>query len=191
MTVPTDSIFPSAIHNLPSTCAPVLWGSQLFQILLSQSHGLDFQENRLEDDFQKMGEVLLGEDTDTFPLSRFPIPSNVTSKRDGEPWFIDFKGGRRGPIYYDVASFLWQAKANYPSELRHALIEEYLDALVRIHRHGQDGVLCTPASFRKIVHLAGSGTYGFRGYFEKKPHFMQSVPFAIENLPPTAEAGLS
>jgi len=141
---------------------------------------MEFQENLLEDDFQKMSDVLLQDHTPTFMYRDFQ--SRNVMVKNGEPWFIDFQGGRKGPIYYDVASFLWQAKAKYPAELRQELIADYLQAL----RGYMD--IDEKHFFRQLRHfvlfrtLQVLGAYGFRGYFEKKPHFIQSVPFAIDNL---------
>ena len=105
-------------------------------------------------------------------------------ERQGEllPYFIDFQGGRRGPIYYDVASFLWQAKANFHDELRHELIEEYLDELAKYMPVDKQEFYATLRHFVLFRTMQVLGAYGFRGYFEKKPHFLQSIPFAIENL---------
>mgnify|MGYP002234265083 FL=1 len=102
--------------------------------------------------------------------------------KDGEPYLIDFQGGRKGPLYYDVASFLWQAKANYPDSLRQELIDEYLEAL-RPYKQIEKEVFLS--RLRHVVlfrTLQVLGAYGFRGYFEKKTHFIESIPFAIENL---------
>ena len=76
---------------------------------------------RLENDFETMANVLLQQMSDTFLYRDFQA-RNVMVK-DGKPYLIDFQGGRKGPIYYDVASFLWQAKANYPSALRQELLD--------------------------------------------------------------------
>jgi hypothetical protein len=101
---------------------------------------------------------------------------------DGEPWFIDFQGGRRGPVEYDVASFLWQARAAYPASLRNHLIDVYVESLGRYRK-------VDAAAFRRsLMHfvlfrtLQVLGAYGFRGYFERKQHFIQSIPAAIGNL---------
>ena len=102
--------------------------------------------------------------------------------RNGEPWFIDFQGGRRGPFYYDVASFLWQAKANLPDSLRQELLQEYLISLNKYTTIGEAEFMSMLRHFVLFRTLQVLGAYGFRGYFEKKPHFMQSVPYAIENL---------
>lgn len=88
---------------------------------------MEFQEDKLEDDFQKMSDVLLRSSSATFMYRDFQS-RNVMIK-DGEPWFIDFQGGRKGPFYYDIASFLWQAKAKYPDSLRQELLQEYIEAL--------------------------------------------------------------
>ena len=135
---------------------------------------------RSEDDFQKMSDVLLRSSSATFMYRDFQS-RNVMIK-DGEPWFIDFQGGRKGPFYYDVASFLWQAKAKYPDSLRQELLKEYIDALRKYQPIDEPyfySQLCHFVLFRTLQVL---GAYGFRGYFEKKPHFIQSVPFAIQNL---------
>ena len=158
----------------------VLWDLNYFKYCFLKATGIDFQEDRLEDDFQAMADVLLEEDTHTFMYRDFQ--SRNVMLRGDEPWFIDFQGGRRGPVYYDVASFLWQAKANFPDNLRQALVDEYIDALrpfrpvdeVRFKKRLRHFVL-----FRTLQVL---GTYGFRGYFERKPHFLQSVPYALANL---------
>jgi len=102
--------------------------------------------------------------------------------KDGEPWLIDFQGGRKGPFYYDVASFLWQAKANYPESLRQELLEDYLQALKKYQPIDDAYFYAQLRHFVLFRTLQVLGAYGFRGYFEKKPHFIQSVPFAIENL---------
>ena len=102
--------------------------------------------------------------------------------KDGKPWFIDFQGGRKGPVFYDVASFLWQAKANLPDSLRGELLEEYIDALRKYTPVDRDYFYAQLRHFVLFRTLQVLGAYGFRGYFEKKPHFIQSVPFAIANL---------
>lgn len=168
--------FPASEFNSRS----ILWDLNYFKYCFLKATGLEFDEDLLENDFHTMTEVLLRSSSATFMYRDFQS-RNVMIK-DGEPWFIDFQGGRKGPFYYDVASFLWQAKANFPDSLRAEMIDQYIDALRKfkpVDPHYFKAQLRHFVLFRTLQVL---GAYGFRGYFEKKPHFMQSVPFAIANL---------
>lgn len=153
-----------------------------FKYCFLKTTGMDFSEIRLQDDMQKMCDDLLsmGGHLNTFMYRDFQARNVMLVK--GEPYFIDFQGGRRGPFYYDLASFVWQAKANYPQELKDTLIETYkgeLKKYVKVSDEDFTGNLRLFVLFRTLQVL---GAYGFRGYFEKKPHFLQSVPYAIDNL---------
>lgn len=158
----------------------ILWDLNYFKYCFLKTTGIEFQEDRLEDDFQKMANVLLRNSSETFMYRDFQS-RNVMIK-DGEPWLIDFQGGRKGPIYYDVASFLWQAKANYPDSLRQELLKEYIEALRQYQSVDETYFHAQLRHFVLFRTMQVLGAYGFRGYFEKKPHFIQSVPFAIANL---------
>jgi len=158
----------------------ILWDLNYFKYCFLKATGMDFQESRLEDDFHQMCKVLLQDNTDTFLYRDFQS-RNVMIK-DGQPYFIDFQGGRKGPVYYDVASFLWQAKANYPKELREELLRAYIKALRAYYPVDEADFRNQLRHFVLFRLLQVLGAYGFRGYFEKKPHFIQSVPYAIENL---------
>lgn len=158
----------------------ILWDLNYFKYCFLKSTGLDFQENLLEDDFFKLSEILLRSKTDTFMYRDFQ--SRNVMVKDNEPYFIDFQGGRKGPLYYDVASFLWQAKAKYSDELRQELLETYLEALKKLMPVDEVDFYEKLNHFILFRTLQVLGAYGFRGYFEKKPHFLQSIPFAIENL---------
>ncbi len=183
-----DLQFSGAVGLDFSVCYPssefdtrsIMWDLNYFKYCFLKAVGLEFQEDKLEDDFQSMAEVLMRSKSSTFMYRDFQS-RNVMIK-DGEPWFIDFQGGRKGPFYYDVASFLWQAKANFPDSLRRELIEEYIDALEKYKPVDRDYFYDQLRHFVLFRTLQVLGAYGFRGYFEKKPHFMQSVPFAIANL---------
>ena len=168
--------YPQAEFNQRS----ILWDLNYFKYCFLKATGLSFQENLLEDDFQRMADVLLQSSSDTFMYRDFQ--SRNVMVVNGDPWLIDFQGGRKGPFYYDVASFLWQAKANYPESLRQELLQEYLDA-IRVYRCiDETEFYSTLRHFVLFRTMQVLGAYGFRGYFEKKPHFMQSIPFAMENL---------
>lgn len=159
----------------------IMWDLNYFKYCFLKATGIDFDEDKLEDDFNAMSDVLMANTSwNTFMYRDFQS-RNVMIK-DGEPWFIDFQGGRRGPFYYDVASFLWQAKANLPDYLRQDLLNEYLTSVNRYVKIGRDEFLATMRHFVLFRTLQVLGAYGFRGYFEKKPHFMQSVPYALANL---------
>lgn len=158
----------------------IMWDLNYFKYCFLKATGLDFLEDKLEDDFQKMADVLLRSSSATFMYRDFQS-RNVMIK-DGQPWFIDFQGGRKGPFYYDVASFLWQAKANLPDSLRKELVKEYIAALRKYQPVDEAYFYAQLRHFVLFRTLQVLGAYGFRGYFEKKPHFIQSVPFAIENL---------
>lgn len=165
----------------------VLWDLNYFKYCFLKTAGLDVQENLLEDDFGRLADILLHDSSDTFMYRDFQSRNVMVA--DNEPWLIDFQGGRKGPVYYDVASFLWQARANFPEALRETLLGEYLDELKRYTSVDE-------AYFRKQLRyfvlfriLQVLGAYGFRGYFERKTHFLQSIPGAIDNLRAWLNAG--
>lgn len=168
--------YPASEFNARS----ILWDLNYFKYCFLKATGLEFLEDKLEDDFQRLTDVLLRSSSATFMYRDFQS-RNVMIK-DGEPWLIDFQGGRKGPLFYDVASFLWQAKANLPDSLRRHLIEEYIDALKKYQPVDESYFYRQLRHFVLFRTLQVLGAYGFRGYFEKKPHFIQSVPYAIANL---------
>ena len=152
-----------------------------FKYCFLKATGLEFNEVRLQDDFDRLCADLLEDTCDTFMYRDFQARNVMV--RDDELYFIDFQGGRRGPFYYDVASFVWQARARYPESLREEMIAAYLDALKAYVPDVDEAAfrdrLRLFVLFRTLQVL---GTYGFRGYFEKKPHFLASVPYAMDNL---------
>ena len=151
-----------------------------FKYCFLKATGLEFNEIELQEDFEKLKEDLLKEDDNTFLYRDFQA-RNVMIK-DGDPWFIDFQGGRRGPIYYDVASFIWQARSRFPEDLKQDLIRTYLRALQQFKQVNEDEFRSRLRLFVLFRTLQVLGAYGFRGYFEKKPHFLASVPYALSNL---------
>lgn len=168
-------------YPLPEFCRrTVMWDLNYFKYNFLKLSNIPFNESKLEDDFESMADYLLADDFSTFMYRDFQS-RNVMIK-DGRPWLIDFQGGRKGPAHYDVASFLWQAKANIPAPLRDLLIEEYLDAASRYAEIDRDKFkqrLQHTVLFRLMQVL---GAYGFRGLFEKKAHFLESIPPALAKV---------
>ncbi len=158
----------------------ILWDLNYFKYCFLKPSGLDFQENLLEDSFNTLAKILLDTKTTAFLYRDFQS-RNVMIKND-EPYFIDFQGGRKGPLQYDIASFLWQAKANFKNDLREELLQIYLEGLKELISFDESEFRNQLKHFVLFRTLQVLGAYGFRGYFEKKPHFLQSIPFAIENL---------
>ena len=176
-----------------SVCFPVpamdersiRWDLNYFKYCYLKGTQIEFSEPRLEDEFDRLVEQI------TLAASHSPLAflyrdcqSRNVMIRDGQPYFIDFQGGRRGPTQYDLASFLWQAKANIPQSLREELIDAYLDELQKIE-NGKlkiDNWKAALPHFVLFRTLQVLGAYGYRGYFERKQHFLQSVPAALRNL---------
>lgn len=158
----------------------VQWDLHYFKYCFLKATGLEFEEEQLEDDFDHLATILLDEPSDTFMYRDFQ--SRNIMIRDGQPWFIDFQGGRRGPIEYDLVSFLWQARARFTPEMRNKLLKEYLHSAHR-YRSFDENIFTTRLQYFVLFRtLQVLGAYGYRGYFEQKAHFVQSIPLAIDNL---------
>lgn len=159
----------------------VMFDLNYFKYCFLKATGVDFHEIRLEEDFRQMALDLTKNIGQTFCYRDFQA-RNVMLDANGEPYFIDFQGGRRGPLAYDVASFLWQASARYPSRLREELIGTYIEELRKYTDVDEESFrqqLRLVVLFRLLQVL---GAYGFRGYFERKKHFLDSIPPALDNL---------
>lgn len=166
----------------------ILWDLNYFKYHFLKLAHVPFNEARLEKDFRRFATFLLGADTRHFLYRDFQ--SRNVMLRDGDPWFIDYQGGRRGALQYDVASLLYDPKAGVPEELREALLEHYLDALdtllpavdrARFRQHFRGYVL--------VRIMQAMGAYGYRGFYERKPRFLQSVPQAVRNIERILETG--
>lgn len=169
----------------PQSCFDVdnvLFDLNYFKYCFLKPTNIDFHELKLEADFRLFAKELTSERTDSFMYRDFQA-RNIMLDDDENPYFIDFQGGRKGPYYYDIASFLWQASAKYPHKLRRNLVAAYYDELknyteVPSVRHFVER-LSQFVLFRTLQVL---GAYGYRGYFERKQHFIESIPPAVQNL---------
>jgi len=158
----------------------MLWDLNYFKYYFLRLAGIPFHEQDLEDDFGRFAELLLTAPHDHFLYRDFQ--SRNIMVKDGRPWFIDYQGGRRGALQYDVASILFDGKADLPFDLRDRLLGEYLDAAVEIAPIDRSAFLALYPLFAYVRIFQALGAYGLRGYYERKTHFLQSIPFAIRNL---------
>ena len=159
----------------------IFWDLNYFKYYYLKTSGIEFNEEKLENDFGTIAEILLKDEPyDTFMYRDFQSRNIMVT--DGRPRFIDFQGGRRGPVEYDLASFLWQARAAYPAGLRQHLIDVYFQSLSRYRSTDYATFRAALSHIVLFRTLQVLGAYGFRGKIERKPHFLASIPAAIGNL---------
>lgn len=156
------------------------WDLNYFKYYFLRLAGIPFNEQGLEDDFAKLTKFLLSAERDFFLYRDFQ--SRNIMLLNGEPHFVDYQGGRRGALQYDIASLLYDAKADLPPALRQQLLDEYLDALATRMPLDRKIFLHHYYAYVYIRILQALGAYGFRGFYERKTHFLQSVPYALKNL---------
>ena len=151
-----------------------------FKYCFLKPTSVEFNEEMLQDDFERLKADLLQDVPNAFMYRDFQARNIML--HEGELWYIDFQGGRRGPLEYDLASFAWQARARYPEDLRSALVDTYMDALGKYMPVDRDVFLERLRIFVLFRTLQVLGAYGFRGRIEKRAHFLESIPYALENL---------
>ena len=158
----------------------MMWDLNYFKYYFLKLAGISYDEEALEEDFLRLT-AFLCEPGQPYFLYRDFQSRNIMIV-NSEPWFIDYQGGRKGALQYDIASLLYDAKADLPEQTRDLLLEEYLSALSQWISYDRADFLKYYDGFVLVRILQSLGTYGFRGYYENKPHFLRSIPFALKNL---------
>lgn len=162
----------------------ILWDLNYFKYHFLKLQEIPFDEQLLEDDFHHLADILLQADTHYFLYRDFQARNIMVN--NSRLYYIDFQGGRRGAAQYDVASLLYSAKSNLPEAIRRDLLNHYLD--VRgiqgdDRKHWMDHFW----AYLLVRILQTLGAYGYRGLFQRKDYFLQSIPLALSNLRRLAE----
>src|SRR5438270_11364604 len=158
----------------------ISWDLNYFKYYFLRLAGIPFSEQALEDDFSRLTKFLLSAPRDFFLYRDFQSRNIMLC--DEQPYFLDYQGGRKGALQYDVASLLYDAKADLPPELRQQLLDHYLDVLRGYVDLTREVFMQHYYAYVYIRIMQALGAYGFRGFYERKVHFLQSVPFALKNI---------
>src|SRR5215471_18196071 len=158
----------------------IAWDLNYFKYYFLRLAGIPFNEHALENDFNRLTDFLLEAPRDYFLYRDFQ--SRNIMLRDGQPYFVDYQGGRKGALQYDLASLLFDAKADLPPELRDHLLYDYLRALANYIPVDREAFLHHFYAYVYVRIMQALGAYGYRGFFERRAHFLQSVPYALKNI---------
>src|SRR5450755_2738566 len=147
----------------------IAWDLNYFKYYFLRLAGVPFNEQALENDFARLSKFLLGADRDYFLYRDFQ--SRNVMLVDGNPFFLDYQGGRKGALQYDIASLLFDSKADLPPQLRQQLLDHYLDTLAAFIPLKHDVFMHRYYAYAYVRMMQALGAYGFRGYYERKSHF--------------------
>ena len=156
------------------------WDLSYFKYYFLKLANIPFNEQLLENDYTTLINFLLSQQTGFFLYRDFQ--SRNVMLRDGKPYFIDYQGGRRGALQYDVASLLFDSKADIPPDIREELLSHYLTELEQYPEVDREAFRESYYSYVLIRIMQAMGAFGFRGFYEKKTHFLQSIPYALNDL---------
>jgi len=158
----------------------MMWDLNYFKYYFLKLANIRFNEQKLEEDFKTFTDFLMQADGSHFLYRDFQ--SRNIMLKEGKAWFIDYQGGRKGPLQYDIASLLFDAKADLPFEIREHLLNHYLAEVERLIPIDREVFTRHYYAFALIRIMQAMGAYGYRGFYERKTHFLQSIPYAIRNL---------
>jgi len=162
----------------------ISWDLNYFKYYFLRLAGIPFNEQALERDFSRLTKLLLSASRDYFLYRDFQS-RNIMLRRilnEDQPFFLDYQGGRKGALQYDIASLLYDAKADLPPDLRQQLLDHYLDSLARFLDLDRSVFMEYYYAYVYVRIMQALGAYGFRGFYERKEHFLQSVPYALKNI---------
>jgi len=168
--------YPRAVFDAQS----IAWDLNYFKYYFLKLAGIPFNEQSLEDDFSRLTKFLLSAKLDYFLYRDFQ--SRNIMLRGAEPFFVDYQGGRKGALQYDVASLLYDAKADLPPALRQQLLDRYIERVAGFTEIGREEFMRHYYAYVYVRIMQALGAYGFRGFYERKSHFLQSVPYAMNNV---------
>ncbi|MCG8410654.1 MAG: phosphotransferase [Bacteroidales bacterium] len=158
----------------------IIYDLKYFKCNFVSALRIDFNPEKLNDEFMRFADHLLSENADYFMFRDFQA-RNIMLVND-EPFFIDYQGGRKGALQYDLASLLFQAKAEIPQSIRIELLNYYMSVVEKYISLNKDNFVSYYYSFAFVRVLQTLGAYGLRGIVEQKAHFVESIPLAINNL---------
>ncbi len=158
----------------------ILWDLNYFKYYFLKLAKIPFDEDKLERDYLAFTNLLLKADSNYFLYRDFQSRNILLYNND--LYFIDYQGGRKGALQYDVASLLFQAQINFLPSEREELMSDYLDKLSQKIKINKKDFLKSYYDFVLIRLLQTFGAYGFRGFVENKTYFLKSIPFAMQNL---------
>jgi len=158
----------------------MMWDLNYFKYYFVRLSGITFDEQALEDDFEKLISFLSEAPAEYFMYRDFQSRNVMIA--GNRPFFIDYQGGRLGPLQYDLASLLFDAKANLPNDFREELLNRYMEEAAKLTTINREQFTRYYYGFVLIRILQALGAYGFRGFYQKKEHFLQSIPYALDNL---------
>ena len=158
----------------------MMWDLNYFKYYFLKLAKIPFDEQKLEDDFEEFSKFLLSTERDYFLYRDFQ--SRNVMLFEGIPYFIDYQGGRKGALQYDIASLLYDAKADIPDEVRQHLLDTYMNEVKSMINLDRGSFLEFYYGYVFVRIMQALGAYGFRGFYERKSHFLKSVPYAIRNL---------
>jgi aminoglycoside/choline kinase family phosphotransferase len=159
----------------------MMWDMHYFKWhFLNIFYKTDINNEKLEDEFKKLADFLLEEKKDFFLFRDFQS-RNVMIK-DNQPYFIDYQSGRKGALQYDLASMLYDSKANIPQANREEFVDEYIKSVNELSEINSERFKKYFYGFAFIRIMQALGAYGFLGSVKNKPHFLGNIPFAISNL---------
>ena len=197
---PAEGVYKKAAETLPrfqisagrtldyGVCYPnaafdrrsILWDLNYFKYYFLRLAGVLFDEESLQNDFERFAAFLLKADRRFFLYRDFQ--SRNIMVREGRPWFIDYQGGRKGALQYDIASLLLDAKADLPEDFRAELLKVYIKAASRAMPLDREAFMRHYPGYAYVRIMQAMGTYGLRGFYERKPLFLQSIPYAVRNI---------
>jgi hypothetical protein len=185
----------------------IAWDLNYFKYYFLRLAGIPFNEQALEKDFGRLTKFLLSATHDYFLYRDFQSRNvmlrderseckpdakrkrdsaqpegRAQPSREAQPFFLDYQGGRKGALQYDIASLLYDAKADLPPELRQQLLDHYLESLAGFIKLDREVFMKHYYAYVYVRIMQAMGAYGFRGFYERKAHFLQSVPYALKNL---------
>ena len=162
----------------------IAWDLNYFKYYFLRLAGIPFNEQALEDDFSRLTKFLLSATRDYFLYRDFQSRNIMLRKmlNEDQPFFLDYQGGRKGALQYDIASLLYDAKADLPPDLRQQLLDHYLDSLAGFIDLDRSVFMQFYYAYVYVRIMQALGAYGFRGFYERKEHFLQSVPYALKHL---------
>lgn len=158
---------------------PVTHDLYYFKNFVADVLELEYHKSTLLKEFRKIAGLIESLEPKGLMIRDFQS-RNIMVNEKNEVSFIDYQSAMKGPLMYDVISFLFQAKANFPENYKNEMLDFYIHQFENKEIQLQLKASVKPIQMMRFLQVLGA--YGFRGLIQRKPHFITSIEKGIENI---------